>query len=78
MSSMFKGASSFNEPLDMWDVSHVTDVSYMFNPRDRVQLGPERLERHQGPPRTCYSPARRLRQIICRSGPGSASPLLKE
>ena len=31
MTSMFSGATSFNQPLDKWDVSNVTDMSSMFN-----------------------------------------------
>ena len=27
---MFCNASSFNQPLNNWDVSNVTDMSYMF------------------------------------------------
>ena len=30
MSSMFKGAQSFNQPLEKWNVSNVTNMSYMF------------------------------------------------
>jgi len=30
MGSMFEGASSFNQPLDNWDVSKVTNMNYMF------------------------------------------------
>ena len=28
---MFRGASSFNQPLNNWDVSKVTDMADMFN-----------------------------------------------
>ena len=28
---MFKGASSFNQPLNAWNVSHVTDMNAMFS-----------------------------------------------
>ncbi len=31
MRSMFKGASSFNQPLDNWNASKVTDMSDMFD-----------------------------------------------
>jgi surface protein len=31
MSTIFKGASSFNEPLDNWNVSNVTDMLFMFD-----------------------------------------------
>jgi MoxR-like ATPase len=31
MSHMFDGASSFNQPLDSWNVSNVTDMSHMFD-----------------------------------------------
>jgi surface protein len=31
MSAMFNVASSFNQPLDGWDVSQVTDMSKMFD-----------------------------------------------
>jgi surface protein len=27
---MFDGASAFNQPLDLWDVSNVTDMKFMF------------------------------------------------
>ncbi len=30
MEYMFYGASSFNQPLEKWDVSNVTDMGYMF------------------------------------------------
>ena len=30
MSEMFEGATSFNQPLNDWNVSNVTDMSHMF------------------------------------------------
>ena len=30
MNSMFRGASAFNDPINHWDVSHVTDMSRLF------------------------------------------------
>ena len=30
MSEMFSGAESFNQPLDNWDTSNVTDMCDMF------------------------------------------------
>ena len=30
MSEMFNGASSFNQPLNNWDVSNVRNMRYMF------------------------------------------------
>ena len=31
MNSMFRGATSFNQPLDTWGVSEVEDMGDMFN-----------------------------------------------
>jgi surface protein len=30
MSGMFHGASAFNQPIGVWNVSKVTDMSHMF------------------------------------------------
>ena len=30
MRGMFEGAEAFNQPLEKWDVSHVTDMADMF------------------------------------------------
>ena len=30
MQQMFRGSQAFNQPIDKWDVSNVTDMSYMF------------------------------------------------
>ena len=31
MSHMFDGATAFNQPLNTWDTSKVTDMSHMFD-----------------------------------------------
>ena len=34
MSAMFSGQNSFNQPIEEWDVSNVTDMSYMLQAAD--------------------------------------------
>ena len=31
MGGMFRGAKSFNHPLNKWNVSNVTNMAYLFN-----------------------------------------------